>query len=110
MDAVGIVETFNKKIEGFRHNKDIYFVLHKKIECMAIKAYKQYDYTLWYINKDKKYQAIRIVHSARAVTDKEKEDIVKYMECRLLDSILGILLTPDVFDLMLEGKFTGYGI
>ncbi len=111
MDAIGIVEALNKKFESMECKKGIHFILHKKIECNStIKAYKEYDYTLWYISDSKKYQATRIVYTARVVTEKEESDIVSYMEEQLLTATYNLLLDHINLNSMLDGSFTGYGI
>lgn len=111
MNAIGIVEALNKKFESGGCKKGVYFILHKKISTNStIKAYKEYDYTLWYINEGKKYQATRIVHTARVVTEKEEENIVNYMEEQLLMRVFSILQDSINLKSMLDGSFTGYGI
>lgn len=111
MNAVGIVEALNKKFESDGCKKGVHFILHKKISANStMKAYKEYDYTLWYINEGKKYQATRIVHTARVVTEKEEENIVNYMEEALLMRVFSILQDSINLKSMLDGSFTGYGI
>lgn len=110
MEAVGIVNTLNKKFKWMNCKEGVQFILQKKITPSSIKALKEYDYTLWYINNGKKYQATRIVHTTRAVTEKEKDDTIKYMEEQLLISIYNILLDQNNLKTMLDGSFTGYGI
>lgn len=111
MDAVGIVEALNTEFESRGCKKGVYFILHKKISANStMKAYKEYDYTLWYINDGKKYQATRIVHTARVVTEKEEEHITNYMEEAILMRIFSILQDNINLKSMLDGSFTGYGI
>lgn len=109
MDAVGIVEVLNTKFEWMQCKKGVYFILHKEIECNSFsKAYKEYKYTLWYINNGEKYKVTTISHTSRVVTEKEETDMVKYMEELLLTFILNLLLDHDNLTLMLDGRFKGF--
>lgn len=110
MEAVGIVKVLNKQFKGMNCKEGVQFILQKKVTPSTIKAYKEHDYTLWYMNNNKKYQATRIVHTARVVTEKEEEDINKYMEEQLLMRIYSILLDNNNLKSMLDGSFTGYRI
>ena len=48
MDAVGIVEVLNTKLESMKCKKGVHFILHKEIECNSFSnAYKEYKWTLW---------------------------------------------------------------
>lgn len=109
MDATGIVEELNNLIESLECKKGVYFILHKKIVPSSIKAYKEYDYTLWYINGKNKYQVTRIFHTARAVTEKEENCTIKYMETQLLQRIFSIIKDTKFLE-MINGNFIGYGI
>ncbi len=109
MDAVGIVEVLNTKFEWMQCKKGVHFILHKEIECNSFsKAYKEYKYTLWYINNGEKYKVTTISHTSRVVTEKEETDMVKYMEELLLTFILTLLLDHDNLTLMLDGRFKGF--
>lgn len=109
MDAVGIVEVLNTKFEWMQCKKGVHFILHKEIECNSFsKAYKEYKYTLWYINNGEKYKVTTISHTSRVVTEKEEADMVKYMEELLLTFILTLLLDHDNLTLMLDGRFKGF--
>lgn len=109
MDAVGIVEALNTKFEWMQCKKGVHFILHKEIECNSFsKAYKEYKYTLWYINNGEKYKVTTISHTSRVVTEKEEIDMVRYMEELLLISILTLLLDHDNLTLMLDGRFKGF--
>lgn len=111
MDAVGIVEALNIKFEDMKCKKGVHFILHKMVICNStIKAYKEYDYTLWYIADGKKYQVTRIVHKARVVTEKEENDVIKFMEKSLLSSVFNLFLDHNNLILMLDGKFKGYTV
>ena len=111
MNAVEIVEALNKEFETKECKKGVCFILHKKISSdSTIKAYKEYDYTLWYINEEKKYQAARIVHIDRVVNEKEEKQVISYMEKALLMKIFSLLQDSNTIKSMLDGSFTGYGI
>lgn len=111
MNAVEIVNILNKKFESLNCKKEVHFVLHKVVNTnKTVKAHKEYDYTLWYLNDDKKYQTFRIVHSCRVTTEKEEENVIKYMESVLLTRIFSLFQDTDNLKSMLDGTFTGYGI
>lgn len=108
MDAVGIVETLNTKFESMNCKKGVHFILHKEIECNSFsKAYKEYKYTLWYINNGEKHKVTTISHTSRVVTEKEETDMVKYMEEQLLTYILTFLLDYNNLTKMLNGNYKG---
>lgn len=111
MDAVGIVEVLNTKFEWMRCKKGVHFILHKEIECNSFsKAYKEYKWTLWYINNGEKFKVTTISHISRVVTEKEESEMTKCMEESLLTSIFNLLLDHDSLTLMLNGKFKGYTV
>lgn len=110
MEAVGIVKVLNNKFKAMNCKDGVQFILQKRVTPSTIKAYKEHDYTLWYIFNNKKYQVTRIVHTARVVTEKEEEYINKYMEEELLMRVYSILLDELNLKSMVDGSFTGYGI
>lgn len=111
MDAIGIVETLNKKFESMECKKGVHFILHKEIECNSFsKAYKEYKWTLWYINSGEKFKVTTLSHTSRVITEKEESEMVKYMEESLLTLILNLLLDHDNLTLMLDGKFKDYTV
>lgn len=111
MDAVGIVEVLNTKFERMKCNKGVHFILHKEIECNNFsKAYKEYKWTLWYINNGEKSKVTTLSHTSRIVTEKEESEMIKLMEESLLALIFNLLLDHDNLTLMLDGKFKGYTV
>lgn len=108
MNAIGIVETLNTKFECIQCKKGVHFILHKKIECNSFsKAYKEYKWTLWYINSGEKFRVTTLSHTSRVVTEKEESEMVKYMEELLLTFIFNLLLDHDNLTLMLNGRYKG---
>lgn len=110
MDATGIVEVLNKRFEAMKCKKGIHFILHKRIDSKPIKAYKEYNFTLWYVNGDNKYPVTNITHISRVVTESEKNNAIKYMEEQLLMNIYSLLLDNVNLNSMLDGSFTGYKV
>lgn len=110
MDATEIIKVLNKEFEIDNQSNKIFFILQKKIIPNSIKAYKTYEYTLWYINDKTKYKATRMEHTARVVTEKEEADMIKYMDSQLLHYIFRTLQDPVLIADMKKGNFTGYGI
>lgn len=108
MNAIGIVETLNTKFECMQCKKGVYFILHKEIECNSFsKAYKEYKWTLWYINNGEKLRVTTLSHTSRVVTEKEESEMVKYMEELLLTFIFNLLLDYNNLTLMLNGRYKG---
>ena len=108
MDAVGIVETLNIKFESMKCKKGVHFILHKEIECNSFsKAYKEYKWTLWYINNGEKFKVITLSHTSRIVTEREELEMIKYMEELLLTFIFNLLQDYDNLTLMLDGRYKG---
>lgn len=108
MDAIGIVETLNKKFESMECKKGVHFILHKEIECNSFsKAYKEYKWTLWYINSGEKFKVTTLSHTSRVVTEKEESEMTKCMEESLLSFICNLLLDHDNLTLMLDGRYKG---
>lgn len=110
MNAVEIVEALNLKFELMNCAKGVHFVLHKQIEVNSVvKAYKDFDYTLWYVSEKGKYQVMRHAETARVVTEKEKEDFIKHMDRKLLIDIFSLFQDGVYLKFMLDGSFIGYG-
>ena len=108
MDAVGIVEVLNTKLESMKCKKGVHFILHKEIECNSFsKAYKEYKWTLWYINNGEKFKVTTLSNTSRIVTEKEESEMTKYMEESLLTFIFNLLLDHDNLTLMLNGRYKG---
>lgn len=109
MDAIGIVEVLNNKLESMKCKKGIHFILHKKIDSNSFsKAYKTYEYVLWYINGKERIKTLRMEHTARVVTEKEEEKTIKELENQLLMSIFNLLQDPINFNTILNGEFKGF--
>ena len=108
MDAVGLVDVLNTKLESMKCKKGVHFILHKEVECSSFsKAYKEYKWTLWYINNEEKFKVTTLSHTSRVVTEKEESEMTKYMEDSLLTSIFNLLLDHDNLTLMLDGRYKG---
>ncbi len=108
MNAIGIVEVLNAKFESMECKKGVHFILHKEIECNSFsKAYKEYRWTLWYINNREKFKVTTLSHSSRIVTENEESKMIKYMEELLLTFIFNLLQDYDNLTLMLDGKYKG---
>ena len=114
MEAIDIVKTLNIYLEKEYNKSDRLipnqseFILQKNTKDSIVKAYKEYSYTLWYVNGKQKIKVVTIVHSSRAVTEAEKECIEKHMNRELLLKCFS-LVNDKHFKQMIEGEFTGYG-
>ena len=108
MDAVGIVEILNTKLESMKCKNGVHFILHKEIECNSFsKAYKEQKWTLWYINNREKFKVTTLSHSGRIVTENEESKMIKYMEEQLLTFIFNLLQDHDNLTSVLDGRYKG---
>lgn len=108
MDAVGIVEVLNTKLELMKCKNGVHFILHKEIEYNSFsKAYKEYRWTLWYINNGEKFKVTTLSHSSRIVTENEESKMIKYMEEQLLTFIFNLLQDHDNLTSILDGRYKG---
>lgn len=82
-----IVEAFNTFIEN-KYGKDSGFFILKKtiIPHSTIKAYKHYDYCIYYHNKANKC-IIRFNYTDRVVTEEDKYTVEKIMTKKLILSL-----------------------
>lgn len=107
MEAVEIINTFNKflgDIDG------VVIVLQRTKMQTKIKAFKEYTWIVWYINKEKKYRLFTINHSAREVTESEEKHNIKLMEESLLSNLFNIIQDDKLLKSLRNGEFTGWGI
>ena len=108
MDAIGIVEVLNTKLESMKCKKGIHFILHKEIKYNSFsKAYKEYRWTLWYINNEDKSVVNTLSYTDKATTENEYSKINEYMEKSFLSLIYSLLLDNSNLNLMLNGKYRG---
>lgn len=111
MEAVTIVEILNKKFELMNCVKGVHFILQKLTKNNnSFKAYKEYNYKLWYLYNGQKHIIIDIKHTAREVSDSEKAENIKYMDEQLLLRIFSLFTDNININPMLKGEFQGYGI
>lgn len=103
MNAIGIVEAFKNYI-GIPNNTNI--VLQKVKTPSSIKAYKIYEWILWYISTVGKYQIFTIKDTLRETTDQELESNINKMENELLKRIFNLLGTQEA-GAMSNGNFRG---
>lgn len=107
MNAHNFITVLNEEFEA--NKSKAHFVLLRKTTYSAVsKAYKEYEYTLYYIIGKSKYTVTTINHTARVVTDKEEENVQTYMAEQLLHRIFSLFQDTENYHKMLNGEFKGY--
>lgn len=108
MDAISIIEVFNKTLED--KGSKAHLILQKTKESCTVKAFKEHTWTVWYIVDGKKYQLTCIVHVAREVTEKEELHNISALEEELLKRLFNDMSDSALFNSLVDGSFKGFGI
>lgn len=86
------IESLNRHIDSKRDSKRLdnllgHLVLQKNITNNSIaKSFKVISYTLWFVNRDKKYKVLHIQHTCKLLEGQE-EKIIKDIEIRFVEMI-----------------------
>lgn len=94
MEAVDIVEALNQ----YHEEQGIggQFILQKKVELNeTVKAYKTYEYIVWFIKGKDKVRAATVSYTGRGVTDKEEETINKLLSTNLTKVLFKFVSSND---------------
>lgn len=92
MKIEDIIESLNKHIEDKRnlqklHNLSGHLVLQKFIDTNStFKAYKIINYTLWFVNLDKKYKVLHIQNTYKLLEGQE-EKVFKDIEIKFVEML-----------------------
>lgn len=109
MKTENIIEGLNRHIEIRRKELGIdtsgHLILTKKITTnTSFKAYKTYEYTLWYRDFKDKYRIITISKTDRVIGN--EEDILKELDIDLCIAIFNWIGT-DFYNKIMKGEYDG---
>lgn len=109
MKVEDIIEGLNRHIENKRKDLNIeakgHIVLQKEININSpFKAYKNYKYTIWFINR-KPYCLITVNQAARVI-DGQEEFIERQMNTILCQSLFD-WIGSDSYDKVIKGEYNG---
>lgn len=111
MEVTDMIKVLNKVLRDLGCSEGTHCVMQKVIlPHETMKAYKQFDYTIWcFINK-KKYQLFRRTHTARVVTEAEEKKVIEFMEEEILEHLFVLFWSGNTLSQIINETFTGYGI
>ena len=110
MKSEDIIEGLNRHIETKRRDKGIkatgHLVLQKEImPHSSFKAYKIYEYTLWFTKKGKSYKVIVLQHTAK-VLDGQEESMNREMNI-MFSELLFNWIRSDYYMDVINGTYKG---
>lgn len=98
MDALGIVEEFNKYIHT-HSNTDCFVCLHKAVTSSALnRSLKKFVYTVWYVS-DERYKVIEACSTGR---ESDNVFMTATIEKNLMQAVYSLIASSD-FKSMLDG-------
>lgn len=112
MKLEDIIEGLNRHIEGRRKNLGIdpiqgHLVLQKTIKPHStFKAYKEYNFTIWFVKGRDRFVVLMINHVARVV-DGHEETLMKEMTIRLSEMIFN-WMGSNFYEQVVKGEYNGY--
>lgn len=112
MKLENIIEGLNRHIEGRRKNLGIdpiqgHLVLQKTIKPHGtFKAYKEYNFTIWFVKGRDRFVVLMINHVARVV-DGHEETLMKEMTIRLSEMIFN-WMGSNFYEQVVKGEYNGY--
>lgn len=103
-----IIECLNKNIELRRKELNIevkgHLVIQKKITSdSTFKAYKNYEYTVWYIRGKERFRVITVNCKERVINDSQNEIVTNRIEEELVINIFKFIQSED-YNTILYGK------
>lgn len=112
MKLEDIIEGLNRHIEGRRKNLGIdliqgHLVLQKTIKPHStFKAYKEYNFTIWFVKGRDRFVVLMVNHVARVV-DGHEETLMKEMTIRLSEMIFN-WMGSNFYEQVVKGEYNGY--
>ena len=108
MKAEDIIEGLNRHIETKRQSLSImttgHLVLQKSMKPhQTFKAYKEYEYVLWFVKGGKKCRVITLKHTAK-VLDGQEESLLGELNIMLSELIFNWIGSP-FYDNVIMGKY-----
>ena len=107
MKLEDIIEDLNRYLHDTRNELKIenkgHFVLHKQIiPSERIKAYKEFDYTLWYIEGRHKGRSLTLKEVHRAIQGDDR--IVECVDNKFIQGLF-MFIRSEEFDKILKGEY-----
>lgn len=111
MKAEDIIEGLNRSIEDKREALKIkttgHLVLQKSVKPhQTFKAYKEYEFVIWFVKSGKKYRVITVKETAK-VLDGQEETIMREMNVKLSRLIFN-WIGSDFYEQIIKGEYNGY--
>lgn len=111
MRVEDIIEGLNRHIEYKRELLGVgtngHLVLQKSNNPHpTFKAYKEYNYSLWFVKRGKKYKVIT-VNIVDKVLDGQEESMMRRMNIELCTNIFK-LIDSEMYNQIVNGEYDGY--
>ena len=110
MKAEDIIEGVNRSIEDKRYELKIkttgHLVLQKTVKPhQTFKAYKEYEFVIWFVKGGKKYRVITVKETAK-VLDGQEETIMRRMNVELSRLIFN-WIGCSFYEQVIKGEYNG---
>ena len=110
MKAEDIIEGLNRSIEDKRDalkiNTTGHLVLQRTVKPhQTFKAYKEYEFVIWFVKGGKKYKVITVRETAK-VLDGQEETIMREMNAVLSRQIFN-LIGCNFYEQVIKGEYNG---
>lgn len=112
MKVEDIIEGLNRHIENKRKSLGInplqgHLVLQKTVKPHStFKAYKEYNFTIWFVKGRDKFVALMLNHIGRVI-DGQEERMIRDMTIRLSEMIFN-WIGSDFYEQVVKGEYNGY--
>lgn len=112
MKIEDIIEGLNRHIEGRRKSFGMghiqgRLVLQKTIKPHnTFKAYKEYNFTIWFIKGRGRFRVLTLNHVARVI-DGHEETLIREMTIRLSEMIFN-WIGSNFYEQVIKGEYNGY--
>lgn len=110
MKTEDIIEGLNRYIEDKREVLKIkttgHLVLQKTVKPhQTFKAYKEYEFVIWFVKGGKKYRVITVKETAKVI-DGQEETIMREMNVKLSRLIFN-WIGSDFYEQVINGEYNG---
>lgn len=111
MKVEDIIEGFNRHIDNKRIALNISPKGHVVLQKMStshptFKAYKEYEYIVWFIVGTNKYPLITLKHTAKVINGNE-ESVIRDINIELSELIFNFIGST-YYEQIIKGEFNGY--
>ena len=110
MKAEDIIEGLNRSIEDKRNALKIkttgHLVLQRTVKPhQTFKAYKEYEFVIWFVKGGKKYRIITVKETAKVI-DGQEETMIRRMNVELSRLIFN-WIDSDFYEQVINGEYNG---